>query len=507
MRLILSLSIFAVLVQDVSSLNHGAFLGGSGNEVVTPDDGQAISGPFFDTSFFAPLPPPHPIVPVTPTTSYPKPISTPSPTAAYVAPNPPDVYPTASPYIPPTPLPTNKQSFYSTTKPSSTPVPPPPPSYPTQAPIKISTRTATYTAQWGVEVAGCTYEAPHIFFNCHEGGLIKVVETANAVCKSLSDDYLQCRQTDLAADGYVEFTCSGIKTEHLEATASIGPSTATGCANDGNAVKFLTLNRHCHGEDGKTYWDGQIQCEDGEHWTRNGIVFCASPAVCTTATSPCVELKMGSVTIVNTNEILQCSLLDIDQDLQLYEFKTSVLASLNLVDWRFSGQGRGCHWASSPLMLRCEGGGQLEFLEDYPFCTMVPEDNLAICESFAPYSTAKEEVMGLLVACSGKHEDELVLSVEIPSQVLDVDCAPSGIAIQSVMLARACGDYDTDEFDFINDQGFCHEPEQVFVVDDVRSYCFVGDTCEFEQGCFQLQLPSVTADTGTSLVGYCIYAV
>jgi hypothetical protein len=511
MRLIGSIFILVIQFQHVSTLNHGAFLGGTTGqqEVTTSDDGQVFSGPFFDPSFFTPLPPPpaYPSVPVPVpiTTTYPKPTPTQSPTDKYAVPTP---YPIHTPvpttaYIAPTHPPTKTPTTsYSTTKPTEAQ-----PSSPTSVPIKILTRTATYTAQWGIDVGGCSYGDNHIFFYCHDGGLIKLVEASNAVCKNLSDDYLSCEQTDLAIDAYIEFTCTGIKSEHTMATASLGPSKATGCSNDGNAVKFVTLNRHCHGEDGKIYWEGQVLCDDGELWTRNGIDFCASPAVCTASSSPCVELEMGSVTIVNVNENLQCSVLEKDLDLQLYEFKTSALASLNLVDWRFSGQGRGCHWTPSSLMLRCEGGGTLEFLEDYPFCTIIPEDNIAICDSFAPFTTANEEAVGLLVSCSGKNEDQLVLAVEIPSEVLEVDCAPSGLVIQSVMLARACGDYETPEFEFVNDEGFCHDPEQLFVVDDLRSYCFVGDTCEFEEGCYQLQLPSVTANTGTSLVGDCTYAV
>lgn len=354
---------------------------------------------------------------------------------------------------------------------------------------------------------GCEYEDPQVFFNCHEGGLIKLVKAANAVCKNLSDDYLRCGQTHHDDDAYIEFTCTGIKSEHLYVSASVGPSKLTECSNDGSAVILLTLNRYCYGQDGEIYWDGQAQCEDGEPWTRNSIDFCASPAVCTTGVSPCDELDMGSVTIVNVNENIQCSLLDKDHDLQQYEFKTSVLSSLNLVDWRFSGKGRGCLWTPSSLMLRCEGGGTLSFLEDYHFCTIVPEDNIAICDSFAPESTSKEEAIGLMVSCSGKKPYDLFLAVEIPSEVLDVSCDPHGTVIQSIMIARACGEYKTPEFEFVNEEGFCVDPEQVFVLDDDRSYCYVGDTCTFEEGCYVLQLPSVVATTATHLGGYCTYAV
>jgi hypothetical protein len=158
-------------------------------------------------------------------------------------------------------------------------------------------------------------------------------------------------------------------------------------------------------------------------------------------------------------------------------------------------------------MLMCENGGQLDFLESYSFCQNYPEDNMAMCQSFAPYSTENEETKGLLVSCSGVNEDQLILSVEIPSDYLDVRCAPDGIAIQSVMLSRGCGKFGTDEFEFKNDKRFCDSADQVFEVDEQRSYCFVGETCTVPGGCDKLHLPMVSADTAGDTVGHCIYAV
>lgn len=506
MRIFIAYPIVALLFQDCASLNHDAYLGGTDEDDDSTTTGY-ISGPFFDPSFFAPVPTPQYTVPpkpspTVPPTSYPAPVKTPKPTVYAVAPAPTPAKPDHRPTIDAV---TNKPSMYPESKPTT------PPTahtvYPTHAPVKIATRTATYVAQWGAEVTGCQYLSPNVFFSCQEGGVLTLLAATNALCRSLSDDYMQCRQSDLGlSDAYVEFTCSGVKKVHLMADANIGPSKAWACYGDGNIVTYLTMSRNCYTDDGQVHLVNLPECTEGEPWTQSGINFCAIAALCT-GQDTCDELKLGSVSLVNTIDKMQCSQLDEDQDLQSYDFKSSSLSSLNLVDWRFSGLGRGCHWQSSSLMLRCEAGGELDFLEDYPFCTNIPEENAAVCDSFAPYSTENEEVLGLLVSCTGRNEDQLVLSVEIPSEMLDVDCTPNGIAIQSVMISRACGEQNTDEFRFVNDPAFCDRADQVFQVDDERSHCFVGDTCEILQGCDTLQLPPVTADTSTSLVGHCIYAV
>jgi hypothetical protein len=364
-----------------------------------------------------------------------------------------------------------------------------------------------YIAEWGAAKENCKYLSPNVFFNCHDGGVLQVHDTVNAICRMLSDDYVQCRQKEMWFDSYVQFTCAGIKHSHLMVTANVGPSPAWNCAKDGNAVKYLTISRTCYDENGFETSDRRPECEVGKPWNQGDVDYCASAAVCKFQGGTCQELELGSVTMSHRGKDMRCSRVDPTRDLQNYAFRESHLRSVNQVDWRFSGMGRGCQWESSPLLMRCENGGQLDLLEQYQFCKKYPEDNMAICESFAPYSPANEETAQLLVSCTGKNEDQLVLSVEIPSEDLDARCKPEGVAIQSFMLSRGCGEFGTDSFEFINDPKFCDNESQLFVVEDERSYCFVGETCRHPNGCDNLQLPVVTADTGTDDVGHCIYAV
>jgi hypothetical protein len=414
---------------------------------------------------------------------------------------------------PPVPLPVSSPTPYHGPTPviyavTSPPYPPPKPiSFPTQPQVKIDTRTTNYKAEWGAATESCEYFSPNVFFNCHEGGIITVFETVNAICRKLSDDYLQCRQKEMSFDSFVEFTCSGIKHSHLMVTANVGPSPAWNCARDGTAVKYLTISRTCYDNYGYETYDKHPECEEGEPWSQGDVAYCLSAAMCKFKGDYCKKLELGSVTMGHRGKDLQCSRVDPTRDLQNYAFRESHLRSVNQVDWRFSGRGRGCQWEASPLLLRCKNGGQLDLLEPYKFCQSYPEDNMAICHSFAPFTTANEETMGLLASCTGKNEDQLVLSVEIPSEDMDVRCKPDGIAIQSIMLSRGCGNYGTDNFGFKNDPDFCSNPTQLFVVDDDRSYCFAGDTCHHPDGCDNLQLPVVSADTGTDDVGHCIYAV
>lgn len=418
------------------------------------------------------------------------------------------VYPTAAPTYKQTPAPVYPTP-YPTYKKTPSPVAPTPyPTLkavnPTPAPIKIDTLTATYTVIWGSTIEGCAYLSPNVFLNCEGGGVLHIVEVMNTICRQLSDDYVQCRQPNGSEDAFVQFTCSGLDKSQLLATAVIGPSPAWDCYKDGSAVKYITLTRLCYTDKGEIYSETS-NCVEGAPSTQGGAEYCSSLALC--YQNMCERLTLGGVTMKNTNDDSRCYRVDDSKDLQNNEFRPSNLSSLNIVDWRFSGRGRGCHWKPSSLYLRCKNGGELDFVEEYDFCRKIPEDNMAVCENYAPFSTKGEEVVGLLVSCTGKNEAQLILSVEIPSEPLEVACAPDAVALQSVMLGRACGEYESEEFRFINDPYFCHNVDQIFEIDPLRSYCFAGDSCTLPGGCSSLQLPSVSADTDEDVVGYCIYAV
>lgn len=531
--------ILATLLQPVLSINHQMLtdmqqdkLPESGNSAKPGVDTGGSS--FFDTTFFAPLPTKPPTAKPTNAPTPPKPTQTPQPvvqptrvpTKPQSSPpkpvNPPTFPPAPVPVLPAPTVPPTTTTLPPVPKPISPPIYPDPSigyhepapyaapkpiTYPTQPQVKIDTRTSSYKAEWGAATKQCEYLSPNVFFSCHDGGIITVFSTVNAVCRKLSDDYIQCRQKELWFDSYAEFTCTGIKHSHLMVTANVGPSPAWNCAKDGNAVKYLTISRTCYDSYGYEVLDKQPACEVGQPWSQGDVEYCASAAVCKYKGEQCKTLELGSVTMGHRGKDLSCSRVDLTRDLQNYGFRESFLRSVNQVDWRFSGMGRGCQWEASPLLLRCENGGQLDFLESYKFCQKYPEDNMAVCHSFAPFSTANEETKEILVSCTGKNEDQLILTVEIPSEDLDVRCKPEGIAIQSIMLSRGCGKFGTTSFGFKNDAEFCVDPTQLFVLDENRSYCFVGDTCKHPSGCDNLQLPVVSADTGTDDVGHCIYAV
>ena len=554
MRLILTLNILTVfMVQNSSSFSHQSLIdlqeGNDASPGVNPDR------PFFDTTFFAPIPRTEPEVKkesdVDPEVD---PESNPNPnpdvpgqpdiptnpdlpnepnepeveTGPVPEPEEPEVKPTppTKPDLPPTNPPQNvapipHPNLRPTVQPVPQPVPQPQPTvdnkpstpytppvqYPSPPSVTIETRSASYVGEWGAATESCEYLSPNVFFNCHDGGILTVFDTVNAICKKLSDDFIQCRQEELWFDSYVEFQCTGIKRSHLMVTANVGPSPAWNCLKDGNAVKYLTLSRTCYDQNGYEYLDKHPKCGTGKPYTQADTDYCASAAVCKFQGDACYKLDLESVTMTNDSKDLKCSKSDITRDLQHYNFVASHLRSVNQVDWRFSGMGRGCQWESSPLILKCANGGQIDFLATYPFCRKYPENNMAMCQSFAPYSVENEETAGLLVSCTGKNEDQLILSVEIPSEYLNSRCKPDGLAVQSIMLSRGCGAYGTSEFEFINDKKFCNSPDQVFDLEDGRTYCFAGDTCQHPNGCDKVQIAPISADTGTDTVGHCIYAV
>jgi len=366
---------------------------------------------------------------------------------------------------------------------------------------QVETRMASYNAEWGSDIGNCNHVFPNVFFNCHEGGVIGIKGLENAKCTQVGNDRVQCTQNDIDSDSSIEFTCSGIRKVHLMSTAIVGPNLATECRSNGNVVKYLTLSREC--TDGVNI---NPSCNGGIPWKQGDVSYCASPATCSGKTN-CSELKLEPLAMSNTNTDVTCSRVDPYQDLEFHPFDESYLSSTFLIDWRISGQKRGCLWNSPPLLIRCENGGKLEFDGDYPFCSLRPKDNVGECQSFAPYSQETEEIVELSVRCNGMSESQLNLSAKILSQNVDVECVAEGTILQSIMLSRGCGEPDTDEFTLVNRPSFCDDEDQAFVVDDNTAHCYVGNTCSPNSVCNNMQLPSLTASTGSAPIGQCIYVM
>jgi hypothetical protein len=493
MMVLLRVHVLSLLVGSVSSLNHGNFIGDGNVDGVAPD--MPPLEDFFH--YFTPLPPvpttPSPVIPTNRPTKEPTPSPVITPTRPPV---PAGRFPT--PVAKPVPAPYNIQHQPPTFLPH-----PYSNEHPVEPQHKVETRIASYNAEWGSDVNYCDHVIPNVFFNCHGGGVIGIKEKTNAKCTRVGNDRVQCTQEDVDTDSSIEFTCSGVEKVHLMSTATVGPNLVTNCARDGNVVKYLTLGRAC-----TDFTDTNPTCDGGMPVKQNDVSYCATPTVCT-GQDTCSELKLEPLAMSNTNTKFACSRVDPDQDLQFHSFYESYLSSLSVIDWRISGQKRGCLWKSAPLLIRCEGGGILEFEEDYPFCSMINEgkDIMGQCQSFAPYSSGSEESIRLSVTCTGNSESQLNLSIEIPSQDLNVQCDSEGTIIQSVMLSRGCGEVGTDEFTLVNHPSFCDAEEQVFTVDDNHAHCFVGNTCLSNNGCSNMQLPHLTADTGSGPIGKCTYVV
>jgi hypothetical protein len=486
---LLRVHVLSLLVGSVLSLNHGNFIGGGNGDGVAPEF------PAWD-DYYHYFPVPTTPSPVTPTKS---PTNEPTPSPVITPTRPPvpaGRFPT--PVAKPTFHPINEHTPYdSQHQPPTYRHPVAPPQH------KAETRIASYSAEWGSDVNYCDHVIPNVFFKCHEGGVIGIKEKTNAKCTKVGNDRVQCTQEDVDIDSTIEFTCSGVEQVHLMATATVGPNLVTNCAKDGNVVKYVTLSRDC-----TDFIDTNPACDGGIPIKQGDISYCVSPALCT-GQYTCSEIKLGPLAMSNTNKNSKCSRVDPDQDLQYHSYHESYLSSLTVIDWRISGQKRGCLWKSAPLLIRCEGGGKLEFEEYYPFCAMLNEgpDVFAQCQSFAPYSSESEESINLSVTCTGNSESQLNLSVEIPSQDLDAQCDSEGTIIQSVMLSRGCGEIGTDGFTLVNHPSFCDAEDQVFAVDDDHAHCFVGNTCLSNDGCASMQLPRLSADTESGPIGKCTYVV
>jgi len=494
---LLRLHVLALFVGNALSLNHGNFIGRTNT---TDGPSSRIDDWDLIHAFFDQLTPP-------PTNS---PSATPTKT--------PTITPTRSPNSP-TRKPVRAGRFPTTPEPSASrpgrvqgrrnpptfrPVNSNSPSYspshdptrrPTAAPSVyvppgVETRIATYEAEWGVDINRCEHVNPNVFFQCYEGGYIGIKKEKNSKCTRVASDRLECTQKNINSDSSISFTCSGIRKVHLMATATVGPS-VTDCKDDGNAVKYLTLGRECTG-----FVDRNPECNGGLPWEQDDVSYCASPVVCSDQ-EICYDLKLESLTMSNTNKDIRCSQVDPNQDLSKNPFHESYLSSVYVIDWRISGQKRGCLWKSSPLLITCEDGGYLTFEEDYPFCSLAPDGYSGLCQSFAPYSSESEESISLAVKCTGQSESQLQLHVESPSQDFDTECVFQGTIIQSIMISRRCGEK------LVNDPSFCSADEQVFTQDENRTHCFVGNECFAYDGCSRLPLPKLSAETGLGHTEQC----
>ncbi len=483
--MLLRAQVLMLLAGSAMSLNHGNFIGGGDFDAKTAT--PEILENYLE--FFNRLPPGY-----KPTTDEPSaaPFSV-GPTGT------PSVEPSIAPVPTKAPIPAGR--FPSPVAPSPAPTRPwqlkktPPP----HLRPPVVTRTASYTAEWGSDAKGCQQVVPNVFFNCHEGGVIQLNGFGNAMCAVVADDRIACTQDDLDMDASIGFSCSGIRQPHLMATGTVGPNNARDCQVNGNIVKYLTLSRECD----DSIVDTEETCNGGVPYEQGDTFYCASPAICGNGNS-CEELKLEPLAMSNTNTDLSCSHVSPIEDLKDWEFPESHLSSVTVIDWRISGEMRGCKWRSPSILIKCEHGGALSLEEDYPFCNMLPE-NIAECHSFAPFSTESEEAMDLMVKCSGKSESQLVLTVEIYSQDVEALCDPEGTIIQSVMLSRGCGEVGSEDFFSVNHPSFCDAEDQVFAVDDYHSHCFVGNTCLNDHGCHTMSIPLLTADTGSGPHVPCTY--
>jgi len=372
---------------------------------------------------------------------------------------------------------------------------------PQNSQAKVQTRIANYEGEWGVDVNNCQQNSPNVFFSCHEGGVIRLKHSENAECSQVGNDRIKCKQNDIYANSSAQFSCSGIRKAHLMATVTAGQNIISDCRRDGNAVKYLTLGRVC-----SDVVETDPACNGGLPWKQGDTSYCASPVTCQ-GHDFCSDMMLEPLAMSNTNADLRCSRVDSDQDLQFYSFNESYISSLSTIDWRISGEKRGCSWNSPSLQIRCDNGGKLQFEENYSFCSIAPEDNMGLCTSFAPYSIESEESISLMVRCIGQNENQLNLSIEIPSKTMDVDCVFEGTIIESVMLARGCGEMGTDGFSFVNHPSFCVDENQVFTTDDYHTYCFVGNKCLSDDGCRNMQLPHLSANNGIGPIGDCIHVM
>jgi hypothetical protein len=355
--------------------------------------------------------------------------------------------------------------------------------------------------------------------------MITVVETENAQCETLSVDYLKCSSQDTGEYSYVDFSCSGTTETHLTATAKTVTSAATSCDKvynentdgdnvtkeiGGNVVVFGTLGRLCSNDDGEMVLENHYPCTEGMLGSEGGN-FCASGQVCMeeymcdisscTGKESCT-IEIAPVSISNSDDRSNCSIVEESMDLSDFGFSPSSLASYHKVEWTFSAGGLGCQWAVPDITLSCRNGGFIELTEELDYC--YTQSDVITCVNPVPNSEEQREVVELNVWCYGNTDDQLVLEVESLSNIdSESVCAQNGMAIQGIHITRACGAFGSEDFEFVSDPSFCSNSGQVH---RGTNLCYSGYLCTSGSFCLNASVGPVSADTSALSVANCIYA-
>ena len=344
------------------------------------------------------------------------------------------------------------------------------------------------------------------------------MSTENCVCTELNVDTNRCSSIDGTENSYVEFACAGIHEQHLTAKAEVLGSTASDCATvlseqnngvsvyGGQALVMGALGRYCQDGDGNSVLQNSYGCMNGmETEDDDGAIYCVTGNECSIAGGPSCDVEVDGLISYNFDEDPTCSYVDPDLDLSEADFFPTMLTSFHFVEWTYSGEGLGCSWEAPPVQFSCSNGGTIYMDEDTYFCQYFGDS--VICTPPSGEDRSGPRVSHYFsIWCYGDTTEQLDLTAEIEESEASGSCLNTGLAIQGLWVARACGNFLEDDLEYSMEESFCTEfgqhynPEQ----EGQHALCVFGYRCE-EDSCNNLMLPKVAA-TSSDELGSCIHA-
>ena len=499
----------------------------------------------------APTDPPSPSPSNVPVTPKPSDAPSPSPSSAPVTSSPSDQPVTAQPSQPsngnqPEPGPTTAPV---TSAPATTaPVPAPPTDKPSVGPSPIPTKEpsreptlspventlmAFHQFKWAAVSDECDSKTPDALIACLDGGFIRTEVQENAVCTPLSNDIQRCKPTNPYQQSFVEFACFGMMEDQLTARAEVISSDVSDCSYvmqqaqssdglattyGGQAMVMAGLGRYCRNMAGNMVLNSEYECVSGIIGEEDdGDIYCVSDEACMvermcsgefcSGQSQC-DFELDGLVFFDFDFRPECMSNAQGLDLSDADMYPSALTSFQFVEWTYSAQGLGCEWNAPPVTFTCSNGGEIYLdLETSYFCSRKDDGSTIEC---APPSGEDRTVPRIShyfsIWCSGGSADQLDLIAEIQHTETNAKCAREGLAIQGVYMSRACGDLESDDFEYQMFPSFCPEGDQYYDPQQgLNPLCVEAFQCA-NGSCNSIELPKVVARSSDQELGTCIYA-
>ena len=420
--------------------------------------------------------------------------------------------PTTAPTKQPSAVPTVSPTKKPTAQPTKQPTPAPMENMDTDLSVTL---VASHQFRWSAMSDDCSFVTPDALIACLDGGFIDIEAEQNAECTNLNADIKRCKPINPFEEAVVNFHCVGMMDDQLTARAEVLSSEISDCTSvlsrdgqattyGGDAMVMGGLGRYCKNGAGGVELNADYSCVSGLEGVDDfGEKYCVSDESCS-GESAC-GFDLHGLTFIDFDYRPECLFVAEGLDLSDAEMYPSTLTSFHFVEWTYSAEGLGCEWTAPPVTFTCSNGGEISLdLETSYFC-----DYVGSSIECAPPSGEDRSYPRIShyfsIWCSGETADQLDLTAVIDESESSAYCQREGLAIQGVHLSRACGDSESDDFQYEMSPTFCSEADQYYDPQQgLNPICVEAFQCG-DGSCNSIDLPRVVA-TSSDYEGTCIYA-